>query len=117
MLLNDGVCHVYAIRHGKQPQLKPVTRAWWGEQSITMGEHYTANAHGIKVERRIRIWQDRRVRPGMLVLLNKGRSEELYEAGRVYHGKDEDGLPITDISLSYPSQAAQLAYKGGDVGG
>jgi len=85
--------------------------AMYAEIGIGTEEWTGQGARGVELTGRVRIWLDKRVRSGDVVVLQDG---EQYRAGRVYHGLSEGltGLEVTDITLERPTKTYVLPEVG-----
>lgn len=109
-LFDDGIVKVYAIKGAlvggvrkETPEL--LLTAWYGEIGVGVTEWNTRDADARKPEGKIRMWQNKKVKSGHLLIFADGQQ---HLAGRVYHGNlgsysrdigGNSGLPITDITL------------------
>jgi len=113
VLLDEGTLRVYEIKRviagGVASTPTPLLRfeAMYGEIGIGTEEWNGQGARGVEVTGRVRIWRDKRVRSGDVIVL---ADKEQYRAGRVYHGLSEGlaGLEVTDITLEKPTQEYKL---------
>ena len=116
MILDEGPAKIYKIESknvsgAMKSTLVFLCEAFYGEIGVGMAEHYEAAAHGKSLLGRIRIWQDKQVRSGQVIVFQDGEQREIE---RVTHGTDDSArynstrkgslLPITDIVLKPASK-------------
>ncbi len=101
MILDDGILKIYKVvpkktKTGKPTKkLKHLVDAWYGIINTSISEYYDAKQADVDIELRVEILQNKEVTSKNIIVIDK----EQYNVGRVYHGLDEDGIPITDITL------------------
>lgn len=104
--LNDGILKIYqkipAQSGGGKPvdKLKLYKRAWFGYIGFSVSEHYAAKQSETKVEKRVQILQDTAL--SNLYVIKIGR--QIYQVGRVDHGKSKNGILMTYITLERVTQ-------------
>lgn len=111
MILDDGICTVFALvdkaKPGGKPDLEPQekTMAWFGFLDFATAEAWpTIGREETEVTTRIRIHQDRTITNKNVVVLQMTHTieegMERLEVVRAFHGVDDDnGQPITDLTL------------------
>lgn len=103
MLLDSGILELYKLvntaPNGNMPneQLAYVDSAYYGERTVGYNRQYAAKAVNESVDKLIRIWRDESISAGMYVLLEDG---DQYQIDFVQHLLDDDGLKVTDLTLS-----------------
>jgi SPP1 family predicted phage head-tail adaptor len=99
-MFDDGILTIYQKNQSKSATGKPVeiltlySNAWYGELGIGVAEYYSAKQAQAKVEKRVRIQQDKSIGTKHIFIVDSNQ----YQAGRVFHGV-EKGMPITDVTL------------------
>ncbi len=102
MILDSGICSVFR-RGGRAFTL--LTQSWYGELSFeTQPSKENANKD-VQTSARIRIHEARDIARGDVLVLRDVSAlatfDPCFEVVRAYHGQDDDnGLPITDLTLS-----------------
>lgn len=102
MLLNDGILTICSLKNtaapGKMPAEKLAVKSkhWYGERTVGYGRYFTALQANNKIEMQARIWRDREILSTDYCVLEDGSQ---YQIRQVQHLLDEDGLPVTDLSL------------------
>lgn len=110
MILDKGYCSVYSASDVSAPGDMPVEgltlkyRSWYGEMDFETVPYQAELQDDVKISARVRIIQNRGVSNHDVVVLSNvlpPPSEALqYRIARAYHGTDdENGQPITDLSL------------------
>lgn len=111
MILDDGICTVFAMedkaKPGFKPDLQPVKKrmSWFGYLDFATAEAWpTEGREETEITARIRIHQDRSITNRHVVVLEETETiqqgMQQLEVVRAYHGHDdESGDPITDLSL------------------
>lgn len=111
MILDDGICTVFAMVDVSEPGGKPVLQpkeksmAWFGYLNFETAPAWPTEAREeVEVTARIRIPQDRSITNKDVVVLQETHTIEdgmtRLEVVRAYHGTDdESGQPITDLTL------------------
>lgn len=74
---------------------------WYEERAVGVTRFYAALKADVKIERLIRIWQDRDVYTDQVCKIDDAQ----YKIVQVQHGVNEDGLDITDLSLERLGEA------------
>lgn len=103
MSLDDGILTIYSLsntsRNGRKPveTLAYVDTAYYGERTIGYNRVYAAKAVSQRVDKLVRIWRNDNVLAGMYVILEDSNQ---YRVDMVQHLLDDDGLKITDLTLS-----------------
>lgn len=114
MILDHGICTVFAVKDisapGEMPKRGYVLKgkAWYGVLDFsTVASWETQSREEVRVDERIRIWQDRTITNLDTVVLHDVDevTQQMLDDGKVlevvraYHGTDETGNLITDLSL------------------
>lgn len=101
MILDDGILKIYKIISKKtsmgkvEKVLKYYDEAWYGINNTSISEYYKAKQADVNIEMRIEILQNKGVKSNDVIIIDGAQ----YTVGRVYHGVDEDDIPIKDITL------------------
>jgi SPP1 family predicted phage head-tail adaptor len=75
--------------------LKDHSEAFYGDINFTVEEYYIAQQSGTRVDRRVRIYQNRAVCDKFVFEIGGVQ----YDVGRVWHGKYK-GVEISDVTLA-----------------
>lgn len=103
MPLDSGILKLYKLvnmaSNGNMPneQLVYVDSAYYGERTVGYNRQYAAKAVNESVDKLIRIWRNESISAGMYVLLE---DDNQYQIDMVQHLLDDDGLKVTDLTLS-----------------
>ena len=79
--------------------LVPVTSAYFGERTIGYNRYYAAQGVNQDISLLIRIWRYP-VKIGMYAVLSMSENDGQYRITNVQHLLDDDGLKVTDLTLS-----------------
>lgn len=111
MILDDGICTVFAVEDvsepGEMPQkgYRKKSQSWYGVLDFaTVASWPTEDREEVRVDERIRIPQNRSITNHDVVVLAEvdevTAGMRVLEVMRAYHGHDDDnGEMITDLSL------------------
>ncbi len=109
MILDDGICTVFkstdVAERGNMPVYSHTVydRGWYKSLDFSsMPKYVTAYAADTIISNKIRVLQNRGISVHDRVALADVDSTDghtLYDIIRVYHGIDEDGIPISDLEL------------------
>ena len=114
MLLDSGILELYKLvntaSNGNMPneQLVYVDSAYYGERTVGYNRQYAAKAVNESVDKLIRIWRNESISAGMYVLLE---DENQYQIDMVQHLLDDDGLKVTDLTLSRLEKNYELSIQ------
>ena len=114
MLLDSGILELYKLvntaSNGNMPneQLVYVDSAYYGERTVGYNRQYAAKAVNESVDKLIRIWRNESISAGMYVLLEDGNQ---YQIDMVQHLLDDDGLKVTDLTLSRLEKNYELSIQ------
>lgn len=103
MLLDSGTLQICRLDNeagaGDMPRdrLVPLRAHYYGERAVGYGRQYAAKGVNEQVDMVARIWQDREARIGMYAVTDGGNQ---YRIDNVQQLFDEDGLRVTDLTLS-----------------
>lgn len=103
MTFDDGILTVYSLANTAVPGRMPVeqlveqSRHRYAELRAGVTRVYAAKGVKEQIDLFVRIWQDREVRTGMYIT---DRNGDQYRIDDVRHTYDEDGLRVSDITLS-----------------
>lgn len=111
MILDDGICTVFAMvdvsEPGGKPDLQPQEKSmsWFGYLNFETAPAWpTESREEVEVTARIRIHQDRTITNRDVIVLQETHAiepgMEQLQVVRAFHGVDDDnGQPITDLTL------------------
>lgn len=109
-MFDGGQVDIYTIKNtalaGGKPKeaLEFSASYFFEERKVGVTRFYAALKSDVRIERLIRVWQDRDVLPGQICII-----EELqYRIVQAQHGENEDGLKITDLSLERTREAYDI---------
>lgn len=114
MLLDSGILNLYRLvntaQNGRMPneQLVYIDSAYYGERTVGYNRQYAAKAVNESVDKLIRIWRDESISAGMYVLLEDNNQ---YQIDIVQHLLDDDGLKVTDLTLSRLEKNYELSIQ------
>lgn len=104
MTLDSGTLKIYDTRNtagaGAMPAMQLVA-PWldneydFGYLSISNSRYYAAAGVDRQMDDLVRVWQDRNILPGFYCVIEGAQ----YRIDRVQHHDDEDGLPVSDLTL------------------
>lgn len=103
MLLDSGILTIYELKNyysaGRIPKQTLVehSKHYYGERTIGFSRQYAAMGVNQQVDLLARIWHDRSIVIGMYATDEDGNQ---YRIDNVQHLTDEDGLRVTDLTLS-----------------
>lgn len=110
MILDNGICSVFSrinvAAPGNRPQYqyRRKTVCYYGELDFETSPAFrTADMETTDISQRIRIQQDRSITRDDVVVLDDVTEMPdgalTYRVRRAWHGLDDDGMPISDLSL------------------
>jgi len=110
MILDKGFCSIYAVTNTAAAGDMPVEgltlkyQSWYGELDFSTTPYQTDFQEDVEISARIRIVQNRSVSNHDVAILSNvlppPAGAVQYRIVRAYHGTDdENGQPITDLSL------------------
>lgn len=87
---------------GRMPvnALVPVTAAYFGERMVGYNRYYVAQGVNQQIDLLIRIWRCPAVKIGMFAVLSMSENNGQYRITNVQHLLDDDGLKVTDLTLT-----------------
>ena len=104
MTLDSGILEIYDTQNtaeaGAMPALQLVTPYQdneydFGYLNVSNQRYYAAAGADRQIDDLVRVWQDRRILPGFYCVIE----DDQYRIDRVQHHNDEDGLPVSDLTL------------------
>ena len=113
MTYDDGLITIYTLEKIGEPgdmpkeQLKTKSQHMYGERTIGYGRQYAAKSVNEQVDMLVRFWQDRSIH----IRNYAGIDDEQYIIDNVQHLKDEDGLPVTDLTLRRLDKLYEVAKE------
>ena len=102
-MLFNGVLKICTLQNvadsGEMPteKLVVVSRHYYGDRIIGYNRQYAAMGVSQQVDRLVRIWRDENITVKQYALLDDGKQ---YRVDMVQHLLDDDGLKVTDLTLS-----------------
>ena len=102
MTFDDGVLKIYKTENIATEGMKPIIglvykdEYFFGFETIGVTRHYAAKQAGTKISDIVHVWQDRTITGKDICIMEDGLQ---YRCELVQHTENEDGLPITRISL------------------
>jgi len=112
-MFDDGKLRIYRKAPGKSESGRPVptlvfyAEVWYGDLNFSVREFYAALESGVRVDRRVRLHQDKALCDKFAVVIGGVG----YDVGRVWHGV-ERGVPITDLTLAASSDGWEFSAPG-----
>lgn len=103
MMLDSGLLTVCRLENkalpGAMPDMKLIEQSkhYYGERTVGYNRLYAARGANEQIDLLVRIWQNRFVRAGMYVVTE---DDVQYRIDTVQQLFDEDGLAVSDLSLS-----------------
>lgn len=100
-MLFDGYLTVYVLRNiaekGAMPKYMLLQKSehYYGERLVTYSRQYAAMGVDQRVDRLVRIWEDKTIRVQDYVIIDG----QQYRIDMVQHLLDDDGLKVTDLTL------------------
>jgi len=87
---------------GRMPvnTLVPVAVAYFGERTVGYNRYYAAQGVNQQIDLLIRVWRCNAVKIGMYAVLSMSENDGQYRITNVQHLLDDDGLKVTDLTLS-----------------
>lgn len=121
MLLDDGILELYTLQNvaenGRMPVYKLVLsdKAYYGERTVGYNRLYAAKGVNQQIDKLIRIWRNDTVEVNFYVILE---DKKQYRVDAVQHLYDDDGLKVTDLTLSKLEKFYDVAEnEDGDTSG
>ena len=91
--------------------LAPVVHAMFGERMVGYNRYYAAQGVNQQVDLLIRVWRCPDCKIGMYAVLTHSENDGQYRITNVQHLLDDDGLKVTDITLSRLEQNYDIATE------
>ncbi len=114
MLLDTGILSIYTLENTAENGHMPVEElvlletAYYGERTVGYNRLYAAKAVNQSVDKLVRIWRNENISAGMYVLLEDSYQ---YRIDTVQHLYDDDGLKVTDLTLSRLEKNYELSIQ------
>ena len=112
MILDKGICSIFhkidASAAGRMPTptYDRIHQSWYGELSFETAPRFDSQSReDVRTDARIRIHQCRAITNHDVVLLRDAESVPtdgsvtIYDVTRAWHGSDDTGLLVTDLTL------------------
>ena len=104
--------NVQTIRGGMpKDTLVPVTGADFEERTLGVTRAYLAKGANEQIDLLARIWRDPLVKIGMYAVVTESDYNGQYRIDNVQNTTDEDGLKVTDLTLSRINQNYAVATE------
>lgn len=108
MLLDSGILTLYKLintaESGRMPDMKlqKYENAYFGERTVGYNRLYAAKGVNQQVDKLVRIWRNEEVEAGDYTILDNPvvDGSKQYRIDAVQHLYDDDGLKVTDLTLS-----------------
>lgn len=108
MLLDSGLLSLYKLKNtavsGLMPKMQLVKyeSAYYGERTVGYNRLYAAKGVNQQVDKLVRIWRNEEVEAGDCTILDSPvtKDSKQYRIDAVQHLLDDDGLKVTDLTLS-----------------
>lgn len=81
-------------------ELTAVATAYFEERTVGYSRYFTALGANERVDMMIRTWRMPEARAGMYAVLSSSENDGQYRIAQVQHLLDDDGLKVTDLSLT-----------------
>lgn len=101
-MFDDGILKICKVENIARSGMKPVeglelkSEHYFEFETIGLTRHYEAKRANTKISNVVKIWQDRNIVCEDVCILE---DEQQYRCELVQHTFNEDGLPITRITL------------------
>lgn len=105
-MFDAGLVTICELRNVAQPGrmpvngLVPITAAYFGARTVGYNRYYAAQGVNQDIALLIRVWRCPAVKVGMYAVLSMSENDGQYRITNVQHLLDDDGLKVTDITLS-----------------
>lgn len=102
MTFDDGILVICKTSNiapaGEKPVigLIPMSRHYYGDESIGVTRHYAAKQAQTMISSLVHVWQDKTIQADDICIMPDNKQ---YKCEFVQHVLNEDGLPITRITL------------------
>lgn len=106
MILNDGLVGIYTLTNtaaaGDMPtmSLAKQSEAYFQNRVIGYGRLYAAKGVNESIDLLIRLWYDPSIRVGQCAVISDSDFNGQYHIDMVQHTTNEDGLKVTDLTLT-----------------
>lgn len=103
MILDSGILSLCTLQNtadnGKMPVMQLVLseEAYYKERTVGYNRLYAAKAVNQQIDKLVRIWRNEDVEVNWYVILE---DDKQYRVDAVQHLYDDDGLKVTDLTLS-----------------
>lgn len=115
MKLDDGLVGIYALTNsapaGDMPKmsLAKQSEAYFQNRVIGYGRMYAAMGVNESIDLLIRLWYDPAIRVGQCAVITDSDFNGQYHIDMVQHTTNEDGLKVTDLTLSRLEETYAIA--------
>lgn len=103
MILDSGILSLYTLQNTSENGRMPVNQlvlqeeAYYKERTVGFNRLYAAKGVNQQIDKLVRIWRNEDVEVNWYVILE---DEKQYRVDAVQHLYSDDGLKITDLTLS-----------------
>jgi len=91
--------------------LTPVASSYYEDRVVGYGRYFAARGVNEQVDLTVRSWRLPEARAGMYAVLSDGENDGQYRIIQVQHLLNDDGLKVTDLSLSRLEDNYELANE------
>lgn len=115
MRLDDGLVGIYTLTNsapaGNMPKmsLAKQSEAYFQNRVIGYGRMYAAMGVNESIDLLIRLWYDPAIRVGQCAVITDSDFNGQYHIDMVQHTTNEDGLKVTDLTLTRLEETYAIA--------
>lgn len=119
-MMDDGIIKICDLTNlapdGDMPrnQLTVLDEMYFGSRTVGYNRQYAAKGVSEQVDMLVRVWRNNTVHIGMYAVLTNyegqvNESGDQYRIDNVQHLLDDDGLKVTDLTLSRMDELYEIA--------
>lgn len=119
-MMDDGIIKICDLTNlapdGDMPrnQLTVLDSMYFGSRAVGYNRQYAAKGVNEQVDMLVRVWRNNTVHIGMFAVLTNyegqvNESGDQYRIDNVQHLLDDDGLKVTDLTLSRMDELYEIA--------
>ena len=119
-MMDDGIIKICDLTNlapdGDMPrnQLTVLDEMYFGSRTVGYNRQYAAKGVNEQVDMLVRVWRNNTVHIGMYAVLTNyegqvNESGDQYRIDNVQHLLDDDGLKVTDLTLSRMDELYEIA--------
>jgi hypothetical protein len=119
-MMDDGIIKICDLTNlapdGDMPmnQLTVLDSMYFGSRTVGYNRQYAAKGVNEQVDMLVRVWRNNTVHIGMFAVLTNyegqvNESGDQYRIDNVQHLLDDDGLKVTDLTLSRMDELYEIA--------